>query len=83
MNQTRFDVDPQGWTRKNGITTLKGSLKTNNVFTRDYRFDFEISYYDNEIISSSWTDSGDSIARQGALRWLDSISYHLPEYLVY
>ena len=83
MNESKFKVVPMGWTKKNAGTTLRGSLEANNLFTRDYKFNFEISYYQNEILSVTWDDSGDSIARQSALNWLDSIKYHLPEYLVY
>ncbi len=83
MNDSRFKVVPKGWTKKNGVTTLRGTLEANNLFTRDYNFNFEISYYKNEILSVYWDDSGDSIARQSALSWLNSIKYHLPEYLVY
>ena len=83
MDDSKFKVVPMGWTKKNAVTTLRGSLEANNLFTRDYKFNFEISYYENEILSVTWDDSGDSIARQSALNWLDSIKHHLPEYLVY
>ena len=83
MSEAKFDLTPLGWTKKDGVTTLKGRLQSNNIFTSNYAFEFELSYDKFEILDVKWADNKDTIARQAALSWLDSIKYHLPEYLVY
>ena len=83
MDGVKFKVTPLGWTKKNGVTTINAKLTSNNVFTSDYEFNFTISYDKYEILNSQWKDNKDSIARRAALKWLSSIEYHLPEYLVY